>query len=154
MPITAENRARYPRNWPAISASIRERAQDRCEWPGCGAMQYAVGHWDLRGGIWQWLPMCGSGPADAAGQGLRWPDYQRWTYSEARQYAAEMYCGEGQPAIVIVLTVAHLDHQPENCDPANLKCWCQRHHLAYDADLHRASSFWSRRARRANLELF
>jgi hypothetical protein len=37
---------------------------------------------------------------------------------------------------IVVLTVAHLDHNPENCDPANLKCWCQRCHLTYDAKEH------------------
>ena len=26
----------------------------------------------------------------------------------------------------VVLTVAHLDHVPENVDPANLRAWCQR----------------------------
>ena len=36
----------------------------------------------------------------------------------------------------VVLTVAHLDHQPENCDPANLMAMCQACHLAYDRDHH------------------
>jgi hypothetical protein len=33
----------------------------------------------------------------------------------------------------VVLTVAHLDHDPENCDPDNLRAWCQRCHNTYDA---------------------
>jgi hypothetical protein len=33
----------------------------------------------------------------------------------------------------VVLTVAHLDHQPENCDRSNLRAWCQRCHNTYDA---------------------
>lgn len=32
----------------------------------------------------------------------------------------------------IVLTVAHLDHQPENCDDDNLKAMCQKCHNNYD----------------------
>ena len=36
----------------------------------------------------------------------------------------------------VVLTVAHLDHTPEHVDEANLKAFCQRCHLAYDADHH------------------
>ena len=32
-----------------------------------------------------------------------------------------------------VLTCAHLDHNPSNCDPGNLRAWCQRCHLTYDA---------------------
>ena len=44
----------------------------------------------------------------------------------------------------VVLTTAHRDHQPENCDPANLFAACQRCHLAYDAELHRANAAWTR----------
>ena len=33
----------------------------------------------------------------------------------------------------VVLTIAHLDHQPENNDPANLRAWCQRCHNKLDA---------------------
>jgi len=36
----------------------------------------------------------------------------------------------------VVLTVAHLDHTPENCDPDNLRAMCQRCHLAYDRHHH------------------
>lgn len=36
----------------------------------------------------------------------------------------------------VVLTIAHLDHTPENNDPANLRAWCQRCHLTYDAKHH------------------
>lgn len=39
----------------------------------------------------------------------------------------------------VVLTVAHLDHTPENCDEANLRAMCQRCHLAYDLDQHLAN---------------
>lgn len=39
----------------------------------------------------------------------------------------------------IVLTIAHLDHVPENCDPSNLRAWCQKCHNSYDAQ-HRAET--------------
>lgn len=46
----------------------------------------------------------------------------------------------GQPHPVtgskVVLTVAHLDHNPTNCDEDNLRAMCQRCHLNYDAQLH------------------
>lgn len=46
----------------------------------------------------------------------------------------------GQPAYgtlsKVVLTTAHLDHQPENCDPANLRAMCQGCHLQYDSEHH------------------
>lgn len=53
-----------------------------------------------------------------------------WT-TDAGQ--AETWAMDGERVSRIVLTVAHLDHQPENCDPDNLRALCQRCHLAYDA---------------------
>ncbi len=50
----------------------------------------------------------------------------------------------GQPhprtGSTVVLTVAHLDHTPENCAPSNLRGMCQACHLAYDADHHAATA--------------
>jgi len=45
----------------------------------------------------------------------------------------------------VVLTIAHLDHQPENCEPANLRAWCQRCHLTYDAEHHARNAAETRR---------
>lgn len=36
----------------------------------------------------------------------------------------------------VVLTIAHLDHNPRNNHPDNLRAWCQRCHLTYDAKFH------------------
>ena len=56
----------------------------------------------------------------------------------------------GQPAYGtgsrVVLTTAHLDHTPENCDPANLRAMCQGCHLHYDAEHHRQTAAATRRA--------
>lgn len=38
----------------------------------------------------------------------------------------------------VVLTTAHLDHAPENCEPGNLRAMCQACHLRYDAPRKRA----------------
>lgn len=46
----------------------------------------------------------------------------------------------------VVLTVAHLDHQPENCDPENLRAWCQRCHLHYDREHHAKTAYATRKA--------
>lgn len=63
----------------------------------------------------------------------------------------------GQPAKwakgKIVLTVAHLDHQPENCDPGNLKAMCQRCHLRYDAGHHAANAKVTRETKFGQLRL-
>lgn len=39
----------------------------------------------------------------------------------------------------VILTVAHLDHQPENCAGDNLRAMCQRCHLNYDRAHHAAT---------------
>jgi hypothetical protein len=51
---------------------------------------------------------------------------------------------------IVVLTVGHLDHTPENCADDNLKAWCQRCHLRYDQHHHART----RRSRRAAADLF
>lgn len=54
----------------------------------------------------------------------------------------------------VVLTTAHLDHTPENCELANLRHWCQRCHLVYDAKHHAQSSAATRHARANTQDLF
>lgn len=54
----------------------------------------------------------------------------------------------------IVLTIAHLDHQPENCEDSNLRAWCQKCHLAYDLKHHAETAYATRHARRAIGDLF
>lgn len=59
----------------------------------------------------------------------------------------------GQPAYGtgsrVVLTVAHLNHTPEDCDDNNLKAMCQGCHLHYDIDHHQQTA---QRTRTAALE--
>lgn len=147
MPIKPENRARYPADWPEIRERILRRAGYRCEHPGCMARQYSVGVWHRPHDgdrPWTWFPLFGQN------------DNPR-TYQEARQMAAEIdhdRSEEGQKPIVIVLTIAHLNHQPEDCRPENLAAMCQRHHLAYDHDHHRANAQATRRAKAGTLEMF
>jgi hypothetical protein len=54
---------------------------------------------------------------------------------------------------IVVLTVAHLDHQPENNANDNLKHACQRCHNRYDAPMRRAGIQARARAQRAIREL-
>jgi 5-methylcytosine-specific restriction endonuclease McrA len=39
----------------------------------------------------------------------------------------------------VVLTIAHLNHQPEDCRPENLRAWCQRCHFTYDRPMRKYS---------------
>ena len=42
-------------------------------------------------------------------------------------------------AVKVILTIAHLDHDPTNNNPANLRALCQRCHNRYDAE-HRSAN--------------
>ncbi len=123
MPIKPENKNKYPKNWKAISEHIRfVRAKNRCE--VCGVPNYAVGYREKG----EFVPTCGNRLHDEAGRG-------EFSYAEAVDMAK--FCNdekiqEGKKYIVIVLTVAHLDHIPENCDPSNLLAMCQSCHNKYD----------------------
>lgn len=58
----------------------------------------------------------------------------------------------------IVLTVAHLNHDPADCgEPGNrpnLKALCQKCHLAHDHEHHMRNAHQTRRSRKASGDLF
>lgn len=141
MPISRDQAARYPKNWPEISAAIRQRAGNRCEF--CGIQNYAIGCRDKSGHF------LAARPVGEKLLSLEWPKPGDWAW-----------CGngydEGQKRgkiIRIVLTVAHLDHTPENCADDNLKALCQRCHLRYDAEHHKANAARTRRLKSPQLDL-
>lgn len=166
MPIKPENRDRYPADWPAISLAAKERAGWKCQHPGCVAKQYSVGTWGREcpslTAPWHWFPVRGNRPPttgqdnefDNAGMGCDFMG-DRWTYGAAKAFIDRFWTPDedGCP-IVIVLTVAHLNHEPEDCRPENLAAMCQRHHLAYDREHHLANAQATRRSRKAIGELF
>jgi hypothetical protein len=137
MPIRAENRGRYPKDWKAISAAVRKRAGDRCEW--CGIANGALGARRNDGAFL---------PAMLTKDGtLPEPGEMAWCGSDET--------GKARTKVVrIVLTTMHLDHTPENCDPANLKSACQRCHNGYDAPVRAAGKRERFRARLALADLF
>jgi len=56
----------------------------------------------------------------------------------------------------VVLTVAHLDHNPQNCADENLKALCQYCHLRYDIEHHKknaANTRYKKILERGQLEL-
>jgi hypothetical protein len=143
MPIKPENRARYPREWAAISRAAKERAGWTCQHKGCTARQYSIGIWHRPdGGAHQWAEQY-EPPA---------------TYAEARAVAADVWWEVqhlgGDKLTIIVLTVAHLNHQPEDCRPENLAAMCQRHHLAYDAAHHAQTAYRTRKNAAHTADLF
>lgn len=115
MPIKPENKARYPRDWKAISKAIRERSGGRCECEGeCG------------------LHRTNPGPRRCVER-----------HGEPAKWAKGM----------VILTVAHLNHQPEDCRPENLRAMCQRCHLRYDHDHHQRNAYETRRRGKAMADL-
>lgn len=107
MPIRPENKARYPKDWKAISKQVREDADQCCE----------------------------GSP----------------TYPDCRAENGKPHPETGSK---VVLTVAHLDHQPENCERSNLKAWCQRCHNTYDMPMRREGILQRARANAACADLF
>lgn len=137
MPISAANKKRYPKDWPAISARIRERAGNKCE--TCHAPNNT---WITRGqgsDIDTFMMMDGEVINEKSGE--------RVGYARGSEYNAHKL-------VKIVLTVAHLDHTPENNADDNLKALCQRCHLAHDQKHHQANAAETRRSRKAVRDLF
>lgn len=127
MPIRPENRSRYPANWRDVRAAILARAAQRCEYPGC----------DLPNGAWV--------VRDKSGVVLFHSDCEDAARDYRRTLVA-VFAGARDP-VRVVLTVAHLDHTPEHCDPENLRALCQLHHLRHDSSHHVATRRKTRRLR-------
>lgn len=54
----------------------------------------------------------------------------------------------------VVLATAHLDHDPTNNRPANLKALCQRCHITHDRQEHSRRRWLTHRMRKAMGDLF
>lgn len=140
MPIKPENAKRYPSDWPQVRMQILQRARWRCEW--CGVVDRAWGWRDHTGKFHQ----VRKGPIRDT-----WPRDERFT----RKPPFELQTVDGPIKIIeIVLTIAHLDHMPENCAPENLKAGCQKCHLDYDKEHHLQTAYQTRREGKAVADLF
>lgn len=150
MPIKPENKKRYPINWKTeIRPAILRRAQYLCEC--CGIHNHAVGYRD-REGVFR--PLQGNEAYDAAGLGKTWPDLQPISYAAALELVNSLNCcnnriDDGNKWIVIVLTIAHLDEEIENCADSNLKALCQRCHNILDLPMRQRNARMTRRSRLA-----
>ncbi len=142
MPIRLENKDRYPKDWPAISQQVRERAGQKCE--KCGAPNGQLirrGKTTAGEAVWRMAGDSAYMDGFCAETGQLISDTSEDTVSYSN-------------LVKVILTVAHLDHQPENCDPENLRAWCQRCHNAYDAPMRRAGIRERSKAARAVGDLF
>lgn len=125
MPIKPENKKRYPANWKTeIRPKILERANNCCENCGVANKSLLIYRNNKLDDIIE--------PSDFVYElhkhdaGKTWTTYENGKLIRYRK-------------ALVVLTIAHLDHTPENCNEDNLRAWCQRCHNKYDAK-HRAET--------------
>lgn len=142
MPIRAENRSRYPADWPVISRRVRNAAGNCCEQCGVrnGAVIYRGSHGTTPAWRYEEDPVFTNSLSPFDGTELHatcWDDFDRHS-----------------GPVKVILTVAHLDHTPENCALDNLRALCQRCHNSYDAARRRAGIADRARANRAAADLF
>ena len=85
------------------------------------------------------------------------PDW-KWIRQQIRDQAGERceFCGIANGSMsrrgsLVILTVAHLDHDKPNNDPINLRALCQRCHLAWDIRHHVIKAHLTRRRKRIAL---
>jgi hypothetical protein len=132
MPIKPQNKPLYPKNWDLISKLvIVERAKNKCEI--CGVHNHAVGYRNENG---DFIPLDGNYILEDYGGGIDHSTGQLLSYKAAKNMADFTSHNDemGHKYFVIVLTTAHLDHDPRNCSLDNLKAMCQKCHNAYDVD--------------------
>jgi hypothetical protein len=135
MPIRAEMRWFYPIDWPQISRRVRfERGRGVCQ--DCGRPHGQTvhclpdGRWfDVKRHIWR----------SDRGKPAAWPNVEEATRIRRTR---------------IVLAAAHLDHDPSNNRPRNLRSLCQRCHLIHDRPHHLARRRITYLLRRALGDLF
>lgn len=109
------NRALYPVDWKVITARLKDEVGQKCE--ECSAPNNT---WIMRRldtpAVWM----------EAFTK--QWEEVLYW---ESEEWATE---------IKVVLTTAHLNHNPSDNDRANLRVLCQRCHLVYDSPHHQINA--------------
>ena len=98
-------RSRYPKNWDEISLEVKQSANWKCE--ECGRECRKVGE-SLEDFIERIVP--------------------KVHCKESYELLGEILTKPTR----FVLTTAHLNHVPEDCDRANLKALCSACHCRYD----------------------
>lgn len=98
-------RARYPEDWEVMAERIKTGAAWSCESCGRPCRRPGESLPSLEGRVSEW--------GDA---------YRASSCGNHRSFASAKF----------KLTVAHLDHDPTNSDPENLKAWCTPCHARYD----------------------
>lgn len=102
MPISKENKKRYPSDWYHIALKVKTQACWNCQ-------------------------QCGK-PCKHPDES--WMNFEKRVLRNRPDVPQPIVRGQH------ILTVAHLNHTPEDCSPANLKAMCSVCHLRYDKQHH------------------
>lgn len=106
------NRKLYPKNWEAIARQIKEAADWTCQQCGRPCRRPGESQIDL---------------ADRIAPDPKWNSELYEEYDDEELGSVEI-TKFGR----FVLTVAHLNHRPEDCRPENLKALCSVCHCRMD----------------------
>ena len=129
----------YPLDWPQISARIRFQTAGPHGIGCCWHCARPHGRTVRCLPDGRWLDPAHNTWRDGHGQAAPWPDIV--DYSRVRTTR-------------VFLAAAHLDHDPANNRPRNLKALCQRCHLLLDRPHHRLQARLTILRRRAAGDLF
>jgi len=113
------DRKRYPKNWNQLAFQIKQKANWCCEQCDRPCRKPKEDRFDFEDRI----------------EATPWGDD---LYED--KYDEELGTVFLSKINRFTLTVAHLNHIPEDCRPENLKAWCSVCHLKYDAVHHARSA--------------
>lgn len=131
----------YPKNWKTeIRPAILERDGHKCKF-----CKVPNGEFICRG-MWNGVDV--------------WQNEDGGIYrADNGEYLGDNYVGEvwnekDGGAVLIVLTIAHLDHDLKNNDYSNLAALCQRCHNRYDKEHRQKNATETRRKNKGLQKLF
>ena len=113
----------YPSDWTTIRQHILDRARHRCE--QCGVMNHQWGYREK--GVFS--------PVDKI-------------LLQSQGYHRTPFFFEGTKIIMIILTIAHKNHDTTDNREENLAAWCQACHLRHDQQLHQNHARITRRQKK------
>jgi hypothetical protein len=131
MPIKPELRHHYGKAWRDARAAVLARAGNACECRGECASKHGAAPGSR----------CGA-PNGVSIMRVR-ATPERYLVGGFEHRGTDL-----MPPVKVVLTVAHLDHNPGTNDLERLRAFCQRCHLRYDRHQHGKSAAETRRRKR------
>lgn len=134
--------SKYPQNWKSeIRPDILKRADYKCEF--CKAKDRELYIRGIYDGCECYQDMDGNIFASTDGMKIG-ADY----VGEVANHTTK------DTSVVIVLTIAHLDHDIENNNYDNLKALCQKCHLNLDKELHQKNRAATINKKKKQINLF